>query len=110
MRLFRKSAYVGLAPSRTSPSPLTPWLVSIRIMEQGLGPGFTIVATRRSVIFKSEGREFALTFFGYNFMASRVSNDVPKMPAEDFRTSRRSINWRLSFLMKPSYPREHFRM
>ena len=34
------------------------------MMGQGLGPGFTTVATRRSVIFSVEGLELVFTPFG----------------------------------------------
>jgi hypothetical protein len=34
------------------------------MMQQGLGPGFAIVAARKSVIFSVDGLEFALLPFG----------------------------------------------
>src|SRR5437588_6335480 len=66
---------------------------------QGLGPGFTMVATRRSVIFKSEGFEFVLTPPGYASIVSPISSELPSIPADAFRTSRRSTKcWLLSLM------------
>jgi hypothetical protein len=58
-------------------------------MGQGLGPGFTTVATRRSVTFSVEGLEFVLTAFGYASRASPTSKAPPKAIADVFSTSRR---------------------
>src|SRR5579864_5837131 len=70
----------------------------MRISGQGLGPGFTTVATRRSVIFRSEGREFVLTPLGYASILLSASREVPRRAADDFRISRRPSIWRW-FLM-----------
>lgn len=64
---------------------------------QGLGPGFTM--GRRSVIFKSEGFEFVLTPSGYASIVSPLSSELPSIPADAFRTSRRSTKCRLFSLM-----------
>src|SRR5207237_7843663 len=60
------------------------------MMGQGLGPGFTIVAKRMSVIFSFEGREFVLTLLGYASSESPASKAPPIAAAELFSTSRRA--------------------
>jgi len=67
------------------------------MMGQGLGPGFTIVATRKSAIFSAEGLEFVLTPFGYASNEWSSNSAPPSIPIEVFRTSRRFMN-DLSFL------------
>src|SRR5438477_1646940 len=57
---------------------------------QGLGPGFTIVATRISVIFRVEGLELVLTPLGYASIDSEAKSVLPRTMAEVFRISRRS--------------------
>src|SRR5216110_2272256 len=69
------------------------------MMGQGLGPGFTIVATRRSVIFSLEGREFVLTFLGETSVASVAleRSPVPRRRRQGFHDDRtragRSYSW-----------------
>src|SRR5436853_2968576 len=63
----------------------------MRTSGQGLGPGFTIVATRRSVIFSVDGRELVLTPIGYASIASAPKR-VPKAAADVFKTSRRCMS------------------
>src|SRR4029079_10805972 len=63
----------------------------MRIMGQGLGPGLTIVATRKSVIRNAEGLELVLTPLGYASRGSPSRRAAPSAPAEVFRTSRRLI-------------------
>src|SRR5438445_10645036 len=63
----------------------------MRTSGQGLGPGFTIVATRRSVIFSLDGRELVLTPIGYASIASAPKR-VPKAAADAFKTSRRCMS------------------
>src|SRR6266513_1087471 len=63
----------------------------MRTSAQGLGPGFTVVATRRSVIFSLDGRELVLTPIGYASMASAPKR-VPKAAADAFKTSRRCMS------------------
>ena len=53
-------AYVGLPPSRTSPYPEIPWSVSMRMRVEWNGAPLRR-ATRRSVIFRLDGREAART-------------------------------------------------
>jgi Txe/YoeB family toxin of Txe-Axe toxin-antitoxin module len=55
----------------------------------GLGPGFTIVATRMSVIFRVEGLEFVFTVLGYAFLGCSSSNPLASASAEVFIMSRR---------------------
>src|ERR1019366_538040 len=63
------------------------------MMEQGLGPGFTTVATRRSVILSADGLELALTFrcAACWAAASRERSAPPMIPAEVLNRSRRPI-------------------
>src|SRR5437016_10232815 len=63
----------------------------MRTSGQGLGPGFTIVATRRSVIFSLDGRELVLTPIGYASIAF-APKSVPKAAADVFKTSRRCMS------------------
>src|SRR5258708_39404210 len=56
---------------------------------QGLGPGFTKVATRRSVIFKPEGLELVLTFFENTSVVSPPNTEPLSASAEAFSISRR---------------------
>src|SRR5258708_6040133 len=56
----------------------------------GLGPGFTRIATRRSVIFKPEGLELVLTVFEKTSVPSPASTEPPSAIAEAFNISRRS--------------------
>src|SRR6266513_405267 len=63
----------------------------MRTSGQGLGPGFTIVATRRSVIFSLDGRELVLTPIGYASIAFAPKR-VPKAAADVFKTSRRCMS------------------
>src|SRR5579884_2848273 len=60
-------------------------------MVQGLGPGLTIVATRRSVIRSAEGLELIFTFFwaGRWAAASRDSSAPPAAVADVLKRSRR---------------------
>src|SRR5204863_4341252 len=73
------------------------------MMGQGLGPGFTIVATRRSVIFSLEGREFVLTFLGETSVASVATRALPSTPTEAARISRRP-NTCWAFLLMVLFP------
>src|SRR5713101_5651098 len=57
---------------------------------QGLGPGFTRVATRRSVIFKPEGLELVFMVFEKTSVASPATMEPPSAIAEAFSISRRS--------------------
>ncbi len=73
--------------SRTSPSPYTPWLVSMRMITHGLGPGFTTTAYRMSVIFRLDGLDAVFTFW----IAGPASANCPAMPpastaSDDLRT------------------------
>src|SRR6266550_2267906 len=61
-------------------------------MGQGLGPGLTIVATRRSAIFSAEGAELVLTALGYASSESSSNSPAPSAPIEIFRMSRRFMN------------------
>src|SRR5712671_5469071 len=56
---------------------------------QGLGPGFTRAATRRSVIFKLEGLELVFMVFEKTSVASPASIEPPSAIAEAFNISRR---------------------
>src|SRR5216683_2702678 len=79
-----------------------PWLVSIRISGQTKGASLT-TATRRSVIFKSEGLELRLTFCT---AASSVSSDqkpAPAATAADRRKLRRP-NPRCDFMLSILLP------
>src|ERR1035437_5752934 len=60
---------------------------------QGLGPGFTRVATRRSVILSADGLELVLTFrcAACSAAASRDRSAPPMIPAEVLNRSRRPI-------------------
>ena len=62
-------------------------------MGQGLGPGFTTVATRRSVILSVDGLEFVLTFrcAACSAAASRDRSAPPIITAELLNRSRRPI-------------------
>src|SRR5207302_9442922 len=71
---------------------------SMRIIGQVKG-ALTTVATRRSVIFSSDGLEFVLTFLGYASVGSAVMKALPSAAAEDFNTPRRSIKCRSGVLM-----------
>src|SRR5258705_11799098 len=62
------------------------------MMGQGLGPGLTIVATRRSVIFSAEGAELGLTSLGYACSEPSSNSPAPSAPIEVFRMSRRFMN------------------
>src|SRR5262249_4244059 len=94
---------VALAPSRTSPKPYTPWLVSRRMIGHGLGPGFTTVATRISVIFNAEGAECVFTALGYASAGWFSRSPPPIASAEVFMTSRRLKPFRLPIRICPSY-------
>src|ERR1039457_6654055 len=61
------------------------------MMGQGLGPGFTTVATRRSVILSADGLEFVLTFrcAACSAATSRDRSAPPMIPAEVLNRSRR---------------------
>src|SRR5713226_8461087 len=65
-----------------------PWLVSIRISGQTKGASLT-TATRRSVIFKSEGLELRLTFCTAASSVSSAQKLAPAMAAADRRKPRR---------------------
>src|SRR5882672_2275959 len=72
----------------------------MRMIGQGLGPGFTTVATRRSVILSVEGLELVLTALGYASSDWSINSAPPSAPIEVFRTSRRFMKgW--SFLTSP---------
>src|ERR1700719_427850 len=62
----------------------------MRMRGQGLGPGFTRVATRRSVIFSLDGLELVLTPLEKASVRSSVNTKPPSAIAEVFSTSRRS--------------------
>src|SRR6266513_1057310 len=62
----------------------------MRIRGQGLGPGFTTVATRRSVIFSLDGPELVLTALGKASVRSPANTQPPSAIAEVFSTARRS--------------------
>jgi hypothetical protein len=72
----------------------------MRMMVQGLGPGFTTVATRRSVIFNVDGPELVFTPFALTSMDFPESRVPPSASAEDFRTSRRPNLFPLLLLME----------
>src|SRR5208337_1883741 len=66
----------------------------MRTIVQGLGPGFTTVATRRSVIFRLDGLElvFTLRNCGSGPASAFVpTNAPPNITADVFKTPRRSI-------------------
>src|SRR5580704_6504198 len=65
----------------------------MRMRGHGLGPGFTMVATRISVILSADGLELLLTFFcgACSAAASRDRSAVPTIPAEVLNRSRRPI-------------------
>src|SRR5439155_25577846 len=71
---------------------------SMRMIGQVKG-ALRTVATRKSVIFSSDGLEFVLTFFGYASVGSPAMKALPSGAAEDFRTPRRSIKCRSAVLM-----------
>src|SRR5579863_4234033 len=64
------------------------------MMVQGLGPGFTTVATRRSVTRSADGPELVFTFRcgDCSAAASRDRSTPPVIPAEALNNSRRSIS------------------
>src|ERR1700730_5163743 len=62
----------------------------MRMRGQGLGPGFTRVATRRSVIFSLDGLELVLTPLGKASVRSPPNTKPPSASAEVFSTPRRS--------------------
>src|ERR1017187_10314101 len=65
----------------------------MRIRGQGLGPGFTMVHTRRSVILSADGLEFLFTFCcgACSAAASRDKSAPPTSPAELLKRSLRPI-------------------
>src|ERR1700677_3316125 len=65
----------------------------MRIRGQGLGPGFTMVHTRRSVILSVDGLELVFTFFcgACSAAASRDRRALPTIPADVLKRSRRAI-------------------
>src|ERR1039458_2380519 len=63
-----------------------PWLVSMRMMGQVMGARAT-VATRRSVILRSEGLELVLVFWGYASRFSPAHKPAPSA-AVSFRKER----------------------
>src|SRR5581483_1229279 len=65
-----------------------PWLVSILMIGSVMG-AFVMVATRRSVIFNSEGLELVLTFCGTASSVSSAQNAAPRRPAAPFKKPRR---------------------
>src|SRR5690349_4900195 len=65
-----------------------PWLVSIRMIGQVMGAR-TMVATRRSVIFRSEGLEFLFTFWTAASRVSSAQNPAARAPAAPRRNERR---------------------
>src|SRR5579864_6320742 len=65
-----------------------PWLVSIRISGQVNGAPFT-TATRRSVIFRSDGCEFRLTFCTAASRVGSAQKLAPSAAAADPRNRRR---------------------
>src|SRR4051812_45118790 len=72
------------------------------MMGHGLGPGFTMVATRMSVIFSFEGREFVFTFRGYASSESSANSAPPMAAAELFSISRRASTCRPFLLISSS--------
>src|SRR5690348_13152711 len=76
------------------------------MMGQGPGPGFTTVATRRSVIFRVDGLECVLTFCWIcaSVPASEPSSAPPSIAAEVFNTPRRLILMASSLDIIPSPP------
>src|SRR5450755_1176207 len=71
----------------------------MRMIGHGLGPGLTIVATRKSVIRSAEGLELVLTPLGWASSGSPSRSAAPKAPAELFRISRRLIEVLSDLLM-----------
>ena len=92
IRLLSISAYVLLAPSRTSPKPEMPWLVSIRMIGQVIG-ALATTATRRSVILRPDG--FEAVFVNWSAVSAlpsakaAVANTAAAVP---WSTSRLPIN------------------
>src|SRR5438046_891212 len=72
-----------------------PWLVSIRMRGQVIGARAT-TATRRSVIFRSEGLELVLVFCR---AASRVLSAQKAAPRPAARTLRRLVNFVVAVFM-----------
>src|SRR5678815_2238750 len=66
-----------------------PWLVSMRMIGLVMGARAT-TATRRSVIFKSDGLELVLTFWGRASRISRPQSPAAAAPAADRRKLRRA--------------------
>src|SRR5437763_14885674 len=61
----------------------------MRISGQGLGPGLTRVATRRSVIFSVDGLEFVFAFFGDAQTGSSSNAPPARARPEALRIARR---------------------
>src|SRR5215203_5965244 len=77
-----------LTPPRPPPRPAGAW-----------PPGPLRTAMRTSVIFKFEGFEFRLTFWGY---ASKSANrPIPIAAAPRFRSERRAIAFSLLYMYSP---------
>src|SRR5437016_2496992 len=88
-----------------------PWLVSMRIIGSVIG-AFATVATRRSVIFSSEGLEFVFTFCGTASRVSSAQKPAPANPASPFKKPRRPaarIQPAMEFLLFESLPVEALR-
>src|SRR5579862_5718356 len=79
-----------------------PWFVSIRISGQVIG-AFVTTATRRSVIFRSDGLEFVLVFCGAASSVSSAQKAAPSPqasePAVDRRKFRRPVNFAVVVFM-----------
>src|SRR5260370_40973113 len=72
-----------------------PWLVSMRMIGQVIGARAT-TATRRSVIFRSDGLEFVLVFCR---AASSVLSAQKAAPRPAARTLRRPIHFLVAVFM-----------
>src|SRR3954464_9785685 len=73
----------------------------MRIIGQGLGPGLTRVATRRSVIFNVDGLEFVFTLFG-DAQPSSSSNAPPATARADALKISRRLKPVLLRMISPS--------
>src|SRR5271165_2369891 len=83
-----------------------PWLVSMRMRGQFMGACPT-TATRRSVIFSSDGFELVLTCDWYAWMSLSAQKAAPKAPAPAaFRNLRREdrLLWAFFCFIVCSFP------
>src|ERR1700691_5522941 len=79
-----------------------PWFVSIRISGHVIG-AFVTTATRKSVIFRSDGLELVLVFCGAASSVSSAQKEAPSphasVPAVDRRKFRRPVNFAVAVFM-----------